>query len=140
MSQGTTRRLFLKLSGLGLAATATAKVPPPPSLASTNAAATRAAGEIAVWVTSDNRHLARAESLAWHTSAGKPGKDAIMLDPGKQFQEMLGFGAAFTDAACYMFQQLPDSAREQLFHELFHPAEMGLSVGRTCIGSSDYST
>lgn len=63
-----------------------------------------------------------------------------MLDPGKQFQEMLGFGAAFTDAACYMFHQLPDSARDPLLHELFHPAGMGLSVCRTCIGSSDYST
>ncbi len=53
---------------------------------------------------------------------------------------MLGFGAAFTDAACYMFKQLSASAREQLFHELFHPSETGLSVCRTCIGASDYST
>ena len=30
-----------------------------------------------------------------------------MLDPGKKFQEMLGFGAAFTDAACYTFNRLP---------------------------------
>jgi len=27
-----------------------------------------------------------------------------------------------------------------LFHDLFHPSEMGLGVCRTCIGSSDYST
>jgi len=53
---------------------------------------------------------------------------------------MLGFGAAFTDAACYMFNQLSASAREPLFHDLFHPSEMGLSVCRTCMGSSDYST
>ena len=39
-----------------------------------------------------------------------------------------------------MFNQLPAASREQLFHELFHPSEMGLSVCRTCIGSSDYST
>ena len=32
---------------------------------------------------------------------------------------MLGFGAAFTDAACYMFNQLPAPARDELFHELF---------------------
>jgi glucosylceramidase len=31
-------------------------------------------------------------------------------------------------------------ARTALFHELFHPSEMGLSVCRTCVGSSDYST
>src|ERR1700730_14219583 len=138
--QDTTRRMFLKLSGLGLAATATPKVLMPGALPSKDSAATQPAGDIAVWVTSGKGQFVRAGSVAWSTSAGKPGKDTIMLDPGKQFQEMLGFGAAFTDAACYMFHQLPDSARGQLFHELFHPAEMGLNVCRTCIGSSDYST
>jgi len=58
----------------------------------------------------------------------------------KKFQEHLGIGGAFTDAACYTFNQLDAPARTQLFHEMFHPSEMGLSVGRICIGSSDYST
>ena len=53
---------------------------------------------------------------------------------------LLGFGAAFTDAACYLFNQLAGPAREQLFHEMFHPSEMGLNVCRTCMGASDYST
>ena len=35
--------------------------------------------------------------------------------------------APSTDATCYMFNQLEPSAREQLFHELFHPSEMGLT-------------
>src|SRR5205807_6166372 len=49
------------------------------------------------------------------------------------------FGASFTDAACYTLNRLDPAVREKLFHELFHPSEMGLSVYRTCIGSSDYS-
>ena len=64
----------------------------------------------------------------------------MTLDPGKRFQDVLGFGAAFTDAACYTFNRLEAAARESLFHELFHPAEMGLNLCRTCIGASDYST
>jgi glucosylceramidase len=36
--------------------------------------------------------------------------------------------------------QLPASARAQLFHQMFHPSEMGLSVCRTCVGASDYAT
>lgn len=64
----------------------------------------------------------------------------MTLDPAKRFQDVLGFGAAFTDAACYTFNRLEPAAREGLFHELFHPSEMGLNVCRTCIGSSDYST
>ena len=92
-----------------------------------------------VRVTSGKLRYASAESLTWRT-AGQTAENAIVLDPSKKFQEMLGFGAAFTDAACYMFNQLPAPARDELFHELFHPSEMGLNVCRTCIGSSDYST
>ncbi len=78
-------------------------------------------------------------SIAWK-NGGKTGANVIELDLGKKYQEMLGFGAAFTDAACYTFNSLDPAARGTLFHELFHPAEMGLNVCRTCMGSSDYST
>jgi glucosylceramidase len=90
-------------------------------------------------VTGGKLRYVAAESLKWRT-AGATAENAIVLDPSKKFQEMLGFGAAFTDAACYTFNQLPAPARDELFRELFHPAEMGLNVCRTCIGSSDYST
>ena len=66
--------------------------------------------------------------------------ETILLDPTKAYQEVLGVGAALTEAACYMFNQLLPQVREQLFHELYHPSEMGFGVCRTCIGSSDYST
>jgi glucosylceramidase len=45
-----------------------------------------------------------------------------------------------TDAACYMLNRLAAPARERLFHELFHQSEMGFSVCRVCLGSSDYAT
>jgi hypothetical protein len=129
------RRAFLKLSAAGLTATATAE------LASAFPASPTAppAGEVAVHVTSGKMRYAAGESVKWQ-NAGKASENAIVLNPGKKFQEILGFGAAFTDAACYTFNQLSAPAREELFHELFHPSEMGLNVCRTCIGSSDYST
>jgi glucosylceramidase len=77
--------------------------------------------------------------LRW-SGAGGSQANTIQLDPGEKFQEILGFGAAFTDAACYMFNQLSESARRELLRELFHPSELGLSVCRMCMGSSDYST
>ena len=130
-----TRRTFLKMSAAGLTATATAEF----AAAFPIAEAARPAGEIAVRVTGGNRRYAAAESLTWR-SAAATSENAIVLNPGKKFQEILGFGAAFTDAACYTFNQLSAPARDDLFHELFHPSEMGLNVCRTCIGSSDYST
>jgi glucosylceramidase len=62
-----------------------------------------------------------------------------VLDPSAAQQEMLGFGAAFTDAACYMLNQLHADERAALMHELFAPGEMAMNVCRTCIGASDYS-
>ncbi len=141
MSNEQTRRTFLKLSAVGLTATATADLASALSPALSPSPAAPPAGEITVRVTSGKLRYAPADSLTWRTAAKTPeNANAIVLDPGRKYQQMLGFGAAFTDAACYMFNQLPAPAREELFHELFHPSEMGLSVCRTCIGSSDYST
>jgi glucosylceramidase len=136
MSTKQTRRDFLTISGVGAAALATAGVLP--ELAAGSKSGETPQGNVSVWVTDDNQKLARS-SVVWK-SARTSAPDAIVLDPEKTFQEILGFGAAFTDAACYTFHQLDAAAREKLFHLLFHPSEMGLSVCRTCIGASDYST
>jgi glucosylceramidase len=92
-----------------------------------------------VRITGGNLRYSTAAPLSWKTGQ-KVGANEITVDPTRKFQEMLGFGAAFTDAACYTFHRLSAPAREQLFHTLFHPSEMGLNVCRTCMGASDYST
>ena len=61
----------------------------------------------------------------------------VQLFTANKFQEILGFGGCFSDAACYVISKLKQPLREQLLHEMFHPSEMGLSVNRTCIGSAD---
>jgi glucosylceramidase len=94
---------------------------------------------LSVWITDEQQRLAK-QSLPWNSASGKASANAVVINPEKKNQEVLGFGAAFTDAACYTFNRLDPAAREALFHELFHPSEMGLNVCRTCIGSSDYST
>lgn len=135
MSMEKTRREFLRSSAVGLAATATARALPMFAMDTPGQT-----GEITAWVTSEKNRFTRVSGLRWRTSAAKPSEETIVLNPEKEFQTILGFGAAFTDAACYTFNRLSPSERERLFHELFHPEEMGLNVCRTCIGSSDYST
>jgi glucosylceramidase len=138
MTISRTRRDFLKLSAAGLAASAATESLP--AWASVRSASS-ASGEITVRVTDEKRRFGRAPALAWRPSSGqKPSGNVISLNPEGKFQEILGFGAAFTDASCYIFNQLSGDAREHLFHELFHPSELGLNVCRTCIGASDYST
>ena len=89
-------------------------------------------------MTAGAKRFASEKPLEWKPERASSA-DSITIDPQTTFQEVLGFGGAFTDATCYVFSQLSAGVREQLFHELFHPSEMGLSVGRMCIGSSDYS-
>ena len=134
MSTEQTRRDFLKVTAYGVAATAaTAKA------ATNSPARPPESGSIEVRVTGGAQRYASAPSISWKSASGSGG-NAIELNPNVKYQEILGFGAAFTDAACYTFHRLDESARAELFHDLFHPSEMGLNVCRTCIGSSDYST
>jgi glucosylceramidase len=131
-----TRRDFLKQTATGIAAGAAARAFVIPASASSSTP-----GEISVRITDERRRFESAPAIQWRKSPGaKPSGDVITLNPEKKFQEILGFGAAFTDASCFLFSQLTPDAREKLFHEFFHPSELGLSVCRTCIGASDYST
>ena len=97
-------------------------------------------GEISVQVTSRQRRYERAPSIRWQSSKSNTDAEEIELNPEQTFQEFIGFGIAFTDSSCFMCAKLDPGARGKLFHELFHPSEMGLTVCRTCIGASDYAT
>jgi glucosylceramidase len=63
----------------------------------------------------------------------------IHLDTNQCYQEILGFGAALTDASCYLLEQAGAERRRSLLNDCFGPEGLRLSVARTCIGSSDYS-
>ncbi|MFA7339752.1 MAG: glycoside hydrolase family 30 beta sandwich domain-containing protein [Candidatus Obscuribacterales bacterium] len=78
----------------------------------------------------------------WRFS-GTNTKEVISVHPEISFQEIVGFGGAFTDAACYNFDLLTEDDRAKLFSDLFNPASkggLGLNFCRVCIGSSDYAT
>ena len=61
----------------------------------------------------------------------------MRLVTGNQFQDILGFGGCFSDAACFQISQLGQERREEFLHDLFHPSGMNLSVNRTRIGAAD---
>jgi glucosylceramidase len=90
-------------------------------------------------VTAGNQRYSPAPSLNWQTAGRAQTANTITLTGTRSKQPILGFGAALTDAACYVIHQLPEAEREKLLQELFHPEQMALSVCRLCIGSSDYA-
>jgi glucosylceramidase len=120
------RRTFLKLA----AATAVA-ANTPISWASTPSQAR-------AWATSGDRRLQEINLPPWRKASGK-GTPGIQIDPGVRFQEILGFGAAFTDASCYLLSELKAEKRQAVLADLLGPDGLRLSVGRTCIGASDYA-
>lgn len=132
-----TRRSFLEITALGVAATA---VPEALGQSKTNANASRIDSPISVWITSDDQRCQPGPGLRWNAASDATSGSQIRIDPDKRFQDILGFGGAFTDAACYTFNRLDAAAREALFHEMFHASQMGLSIGRLPVGSSDYAT
>jgi|SRR5580692_942428 glucosylceramidase len=142
MTRSTSRRDFLELSALGLAAAVSHGdfVPAASAMSERGSTNSNVSPQISAWVTSGDERFAATPNASWRPISQAPAADHIRLNPSLKFQPILGFGGAFTDAACYSFNRLASDAREQLFHELFGPSEMGLSIGRICVGSSDYST
>src|SRR5258708_30931296 len=113
MSTKNTRRNFLRISSAGLAAGAVADAVP---AWATFGSATLSAAEISVRITDEKRRFESASTLAWRQASRQRSAEIITLNPEKKFQQILGFGAAFTDASCYMFHQLSAASRQQLFH------------------------
>jgi glucosylceramidase len=127
------RREFMKLSAAGAVVASL----PIEAAAKTDVAGPK--GRISVWQTAgSNRHVT-INPLEWGTAVST-GTPTVEIDGAREFQSVLGFGAALTDAACFTINRLVADERKQLLHEFFDPAELGFSVSRVCIGSSDYAT
>ena len=50
-----------------------------------------------------------------------------------------GFGVAITPSSCYELRLMEPAERAALLRQIYPKDGLGLSVGRLCIGSSDYS-
>jgi len=84
------------------------------------------------------KHAARAP-LQWAKAvAGAPGA-TIEIDSTRQYQPILGFGAALTDASCFLLSGLPAAGRHAFLTDVYSPTGLNLNLGRCCIGASDYS-
>jgi glucosylceramidase len=133
-----------------LAAAACRSVPAP-----TASAGSGARIPVRVWLTTgDQRHLLEAQpAIEWRAAdaAVEDGQTVIDIDPSRSFQEMVGFGAAITDASALLLQKLPTDVRERALQDLFGSPDLAgnkgqsdggisLSFVRVPMGASDFST
>ncbi len=96
-----------------------------------------------VWLTTgDQTHLlARQHDVPIAVADTTPAVPTITVDEATVFQEIVGFGAAITDASAWLIQQrLSAAQRDSLLRDLFGPEPgIGLSFARLTIGASDFS-
>lgn len=66
--------------------------------------------------------------------------NAINLTVGDPLgPEFIGFGVAITGSSCYEMSLMNDDERKAFIEDTYGKSGIGLSVGRLCIGSCDYS-
>jgi glucosylceramidase len=65
----------------------------------------------------------------------------VFLDPSHQFQQIIGFGGALTDASAETLAKLPENLQDSVINAYYDPNEgIGYNFGRTNIGSCDFSS
>ncbi len=102
--------------------------------------ASAAGAGVAVWSSSADasRKLERMADLRLGPRTADD--DAVVVDPARRYQQMVGFGAAMTDASALLILRLPAPERDRLMDDLFAPSGLHLSFMRLPIGASDFST
>ena len=64
----------------------------------------------------------------------------INLYPGVEFQKIIGFGGAFTEASGYQFSRMGAKTKDRIIKAYFDPKQgLGYNFCRTHIGSCDFS-
>ena len=98
---------------------------------------------IQVWLTTGDQTklLAREPNTSLGYNAHlSPWLPVIAVDPDKSYQQVIGFGAAMTDASAYLINRMSASDREALLQDLFGGDNgIGLSFMRVPMGASDFS-
>lgn len=88
----------------------------------------------------DNGHRLASLPAPAARRADPPSVGALVLDPARQYQEMIGFGGALTEASAWVLAQLPPERRMEILRRYYDPVEgIGYTLGRTHINSCDFS-
>jgi glucosylceramidase len=92
-----------------------------------------------LYVTNATEKYAVRPGLQWSGAATRGPGATIEIDSTLEYQPILGFGAALTEASCFLLQGMPADVRHAFLTDTYSPSGLNLSMSRCCIGSSDYS-
>ena len=96
---------------------------------------------VEVWLSTADRRLKLAPQPGIVMQARGTAPADVVIDDGKTFQTMDGFGAAMTDASAWLLQnKLNALQRRALLNELYGPPpNLNFNMMRLTIGASDFS-
>ena len=96
---------------------------------------------VELWVSTQDRKLQLAQQPDIEITADDGAPADVVIDTGKTYQSIVGFGAAMTDSSAWLIQnRLSPTQRYDLLHELFGPPPgLDLNMLRLTIGGSDFS-
>lgn len=95
---------------------------------------------VSVWLTTDDQSKLLQPQASVAFSPGSAGTNCVLVDESQTYQQIEGFGAAFTDTTGYTLNQLArPSARTNALRDLFsrNNSGIGLSFMRIPMGASD---
>ena len=96
--------------------------------------------DVDLYVTTANKSKLFEKTFVAFSKKDNMSPYTIKLDPSVTFQQIDGFGAAFTGSSCYNLMQMPANKRKELLEETFNTEDgMGYSYIRVSIGCSDFS-
>ena len=79
------------------------------------------------------------QSRAVFTADTIPGSITAYPAQTPSTQGFYGFGVAITPSSCYLLAQMEPAKRTAFLQHIYGKDGLNLSVGRLCVGSSDYS-
>jgi glucosylceramidase len=92
------------------------------------------------YLTTRDSRARLADHPAWGRGPAPAGAAELLVDPGHQFQEIEGFGGAFTEAAAVTLHKASPEHQEEILRACFDPVHgLGYSLCRTHINSCDFS-
>jgi glucosylceramidase len=92
-----------------------------------------------VWLTTPDGAQRMAEQAQILLTTGPRVEPTIVVDPGRRFQTVEGFGASITDSSAAVLYRLTEQNREATMTALFDPeGGNGLSLLRQPMGASDF--
>ncbi len=68
-----------------------------------------------------------------------PERATLVIHPDRQYQQITGFGGAFTESSAYVLSKLSKAKRTEVIRRYFSPDGAAYSLTRTHINSCDFS-